>query len=112
MAPDAKVGWSVLAGCYWLQTIGELAINPIGYSLVGLLAAPEDASFAMGGWFFGIALAYQLAGWIATSTTSSAQSGIAAYGHVYEQLFLVGLVVSIVYLLAAPRVQKLMHGVH
>ena len=111
-AADGRVGWGVLAGCYWLQTMGELAINPIGYSLVGLLAAPEEASLAMGGWFFGIALAYQLAGWIATMTTSSAQSGILAYAQVYERLFLVGIGVSILYLLAAPKVQKLMHGVH
>ena len=112
MAPDGKVGWGVLAGCYGLQTVGELAINPIGYSLIGLLAAPEDASFAMGGWYFGFALAYQLAGWIATLTTSGAQTGIAAYAHVYWELFLAGIAVSILYLLAAPKVQKLMHGVH
>lgn len=112
VAPDGKVGWGVLAGCYWLQTLGELAINPIGYSLIGLLAAPEDASFAMGGWFFGFALAYQLAGWIATLTTSGAQTGIAAYAHVYWELFVAGIAVSIVYLLAAPKLQKLMHGVH
>lgn len=112
MAPDGKVGWGVLAGCYWLQTMGELAINPIGYSLIGLLAAPQEASFAMGGWYFGFALAYQLAGWIATLTTSSVQTGIGAYAHVYEWLFLAGVAVSILYLLAAPKVQKLMHGVH
>jgi POT family proton-dependent oligopeptide transporter len=112
VAPDGKVGWGVLAGCYWLQTIGELAINPIGYSLVGLLVAPEDASFAMGGWYFGFALAYQLAGWIATYTAASAHSGIIAYAQVYERLFLAGIAVSLVYLLAAPRIRKLMHGVH
>jgi POT family proton-dependent oligopeptide transporter len=111
-AADGKVGWDVLAGCYWLQTMGELAINPIGYSLIGLLAAPEDASFAMGGWYFGFALAYQLAGWIATQTTASAQTGIAAYGQVYGRLFLVGIGVSLACLLAAPKLQKLMHGVH
>ncbi|MGH8295084.1 MAG: peptide MFS transporter [Steroidobacteraceae bacterium] len=111
-ATDGKVGWGVLVGCYWLQTMGELAINPIGYSLIGLLAAPQDASLAMGGWYFGFALAYQLAGWIATLTTSSAQTGIAAYAQVYERLFLVGVAVSIAYLIAAPKVRKLMHGVH
>ncbi|HUN28044.1 MAG TPA: oligopeptide:H+ symporter [Steroidobacteraceae bacterium] len=114
-APDGKVGWSVLAGCYLLQTLGELALSPIGYSLVGLLAAPDEGSLAMGGWFFGVALAYQLAGWIATLTTMAtrgAQAGIAAYAGVYEQLFVVGLIVSLVYLLAAPGVRKLMRGVH
>jgi POT family proton-dependent oligopeptide transporter len=109
---DGKVGWGVLAGCYWFQTIGELAINPIGYSLVGLLAAPEDTSFAMGGWYFGFALAYQLAGRIATLTTSSAQVGIVGYAQVYERLFVAWIAVSVIFLLMAPKVRKLMHGVH
>jgi POT family proton-dependent oligopeptide transporter len=112
LAPDGKVGWGVLAGCYWFQTIGELAINPIGYSLVGLLAAPQETSLAMGGWYFGFALAYQLAGRIAILTTSSAQIGIAGYAQVYERLFLAGIAVSVIFLLAAPKVRKLMHGVH
>ena len=111
-AADGKVGWWVLAVCYWLQTIGELAINPIGYSLVGLLAAPEEVSFAMGGWFFALALAYQLSGWIATYTAASAQSGIGVYGVVYERLFVGGLAVSIAFLLGAPKIRKLLHGVH
>jgi len=112
---DGEVGWGLLAGCYLLQTLGELALSPIGYSLVGLLAAPDEASLAMGGWFFGMALAYQLAGWIATLTTGAtgagAQSAIGAYGHVYGRLFVIGTAVSLVYLLAAPRVARLMHGV-
>jgi POT family proton-dependent oligopeptide transporter len=113
---DGKVGWELLAGCYLLQTLGELALSPIGYSLVGLLAAPDEASLAMGGWFFGYALSYQLAGSIATLTTGAAggtgaQSAISAYGHVYGQLFVIGIAVSLVYLLAAPRVARLMHGV-
>jgi proton-dependent oligopeptide transporter, POT family len=111
LAPDGKVGWSVLAGCYWLQTIGELAINPIGYSLVGLLAAPQETSLAMGGWYFGFALAYQLAGRIAILTTSSAQIGIVGYAQVYQRLFLAGIAVSVIYLVAAPKVRRLMHGV-
>jgi POT family proton-dependent oligopeptide transporter len=111
LAPDGKVGWGVLAGCYWFQTIGELAINPIGYSLVGLLAAPQETSLAMGGWYFGFALAYQLAGRIAVLTTSSAQIGISGYAQVYERLFVAGIAVSVIYLLAAPMVRKLMHGV-
>ncbi len=128
---DGKVVWGVLAGCYLLQTLGELALSPIGYSLVGLLAAPEESSLAMGGWFFGYALAYQLAGWVATLTTGTLGSpaagtaaaastagavasavGITSYEHVYWQLFAIGLAVSLIYLLAAPWVRRLMHGVH
>jgi POT family proton-dependent oligopeptide transporter len=112
----AKVGWYVLAGCYLLQTLGELALSPIGYSLVGLLAAPEEASLAMGGWFFGLALAYQSAGWIATYTIAAPEGGpgqgLAAYSQVYGQLFVLGIAASLIYLLGARWIKKLMHGVH
>ena len=108
------VGWWPLALCYLLQTVGELALSPIGYALVGQLAAPEEASLAMGGWFFGVALAYQLAGWVATQTaapTASALAGMAEYGKVYTQLFVAGMAVALVFLLAAPWIRRLMHGV-
>ncbi len=112
----SRVGWWVLAVCYLLQTLGELALSPIGYALVGQLAAPEEASLAMGGWFFGVALAYQLAGWIAeqttAATTSGALGGLAEYGHVYGMLFWSGLAVAVAFLLAAPWIRRLMHGVH
>lgn len=111
-----KVIWYVLAGCYLLQTLGELALSPIGYSLVGLLAAPEESSVAMGGWFFGLALSYQSAGWIATRTIADAGAGsdlgMAGYAQVYGQLFVFGLAASLIYLLAARWIRKLMHGVH
>jgi POT family proton-dependent oligopeptide transporter len=103
------------AGCYLAQTIGELALSPIGYGLVGLLAAPEEASFAMGGWFFGYAIAYQLSGWIATLTASAgnaAHAGIDAYAHVYVRLFVYGTALSLLYLFGAKPIRRLMHGVH
>lgn len=113
---NGHIGWWPLMLCYLLQTLGELALSPIGYALVGQLAAPEEASLAMGGWFFGVAIAYQLAGWIATLTTSmsgtTAITGIDDYAHVYTQVFAWGLGVGLVFLLAAPWIRKLMHGVH
>ncbi len=114
---NGHIGWWPLALCYLLQTLGELALSPIGYALIGQLAAPEEASLAMGGWFFGVALAYQLAGWIATMTihvptTGAAMNGLADYAHVYSQLFGWGLAVALVFLLTAPWIRRLMHGVH
>ena len=116
LGAQGKLSWVILAGCYLLQTLGELSLSPIGYSLVGLLAAPEETSLAMGGWFFGVALAYELAGWIATRTvatgTGAHAAGIAAYAEVYGELFLMSLAVGLAYLLAAPWIRRLMHGVH
>jgi POT family proton-dependent oligopeptide transporter len=114
---DGHLAWWTLALCYLLQTLGELALSPIGYALVGQLAAPDESSLAMGGWFFGYALAYQLAGWIATLTiptpaAGSAMTGLADYARVYGQLFGWGTAVALVFLLAAPWIRRLMHGLH
>lgn len=105
-----RVSWLVLALCYLLQTIGELALAPIGYAMVARLAAPEEASLAMGGWFFGIAMAYQFSGKLAALTTSGAATGIAGYAHVYGQMWEGGLVVAAIFLLGAPWIARLMHG--
>ncbi|HEX7348130.1 MAG TPA: oligopeptide:H+ symporter [Rhodanobacteraceae bacterium] len=108
LLPDGKVAaWTLLA--YYLgSTVGELALSPIGYGLIGKLAAPEENSLAMGGWFFGIAISYDLMGQVAGFTTSG---GIDAYGRVFGWLALVAIVVALIYLIAAPAILKLMHGV-
>ncbi len=114
--PTGHITWWPLVLCYLLATLGELALSPIGYALVGQLAAPEEASLAMGGWFFGVSLAYQLGGWIATLTTpgNGAQvlTRIGDYAHVYSLLFWWGLGIAAVFLVAAPWIKRLMHGIH
>ena len=105
-----RVSWIALALCYLLQTIGELALSPISYAMVTRLAAPEESSLAMGAWFFGVAMAYQLSGRIAAMTTSGAATGIGGYAQVYRDLWLFGLAIAAVYLIAAPRITRLMHG--
>lgn len=109
--PDGRVAaWTLLAW-YLCATLGELALSPIGYALIGKLAAPDETSLAMGGWFFGVGVSYDLSGQIAALTTAHGQTGIAGYAHVFEWLLIGGVAVAIIYLLAAPWIVKLMHGV-
>ena len=105
---DGRISWWPLLLCYLLATLGELALSPIGYAMVGKLAAADEASLAMGGWFFGVSLSYDLAGQIAAMTT---HGGIGGYAHVFELLFWVGIAIAVAYLAAAPWIVKLMHGV-
>ncbi len=106
--PDGKVAAWTLLLCYLGSTIGELALSPIGYGVIGKLAAHDEASLAMGGWFFGVSVSYDLSGQIAALTTTG---GIQAYAHVFEWLLYGGLGIALIYLLAAPWIVKLMHGV-
>ena len=106
--PGGKVAaWTLLA-CYLGSTVGELALSPIGYALVGKLAAADEVSLAMGGWFFGVSVSYDLSGQIAALTT---RGGIEAYARVFEGLLYGGVAIALVYLIAAPWIVKLMHGV-
>ncbi|HKV65690.1 MAG TPA: oligopeptide:H+ symporter [Rhodanobacteraceae bacterium] len=106
--PSGKVAAWTLALYYLLATLGELALSPIGYGLIGKLAAANETSLAMGGWFFGVAISYNLAGHVAAMT---ATGGIASYAHVSEWLLIIGGAIAAIYLIAAPAILKLMHGV-
>ncbi len=107
-SPDGKVAAWTLLLCYLGATVGELALSPIGYGLVGKLAAPEENSLAMGGWFFGVAISYNAAGQIAAFTTTG---GIEAYQRVFEWLLVGGVALAVIYLVTAPAILRLMHGV-
>jgi POT family proton-dependent oligopeptide transporter len=109
--------WIVLAICYLLHTMGELCLSPIGLSMVTKLAAPKEVGLAMGGWFLSIAMAQYIAGIIAAIASGGngghgeAASNIAQYANTYELLLYIGLAFGIVYLILAPAINKLMHGV-
>lgn len=106
-----RIAWWPLALYYFLATLGELALSPIGYAMVGKLAASEDASLAMGGWFFGVSVSYDIAGQIAAMTTNGHYAGISGYTHVFEWLLWIGLAIGVIFLLASPGITRLMHGV-
>ncbi|MGH8125024.1 MAG: peptide MFS transporter [Rhodanobacteraceae bacterium] len=109
--PDGKVAAWTLLLYFLFATIGELALSPIGYALIGKLAAPDETSLAMGGWFFGVGVAYDLSGRIAVMTTAHGNTGIGGYEHVFAGLLVGGVVIALIYLIAAPWIVKLMHGV-
>jgi POT family proton-dependent oligopeptide transporter len=109
--PGGKIAAWTLLVYYLCSTLGELALSPIGYALIGKLAAPDETSLAMGGWFFGIGLSYDLSGQIAVTTTAHGNSGIVGYEHVFAWLLIGGVIIALIYLIAAPWIVKLMHGV-
>lgn len=114
---EGLVPWIFLALCYLLHTSGELCLSPIGLSMVTKLADEHEVGLAMGGWFLSIAMAQYVAGLIAAIASgggghgASATSTLGQYSGVYMQLFWIGLIFGIVYLVLAPAINKLMHGV-
>jgi POT family proton-dependent oligopeptide transporter len=57
---QAAMWW--LIGTYFLQTLGELCLSPIGLSAVSKLAPDRAAGFMMGIWFLSISIGNWLAG--------------------------------------------------
>ena len=110
------VPWFFLALTYLLHTTGELCLSPIGLSMVTKLAAEKETGMAMGGWFLSIAMAQYVAGLIAAIASGgghgpAAGAQIGQYADTYMMLFWVGLAFGIAYLIVAPAINKLMHGV-
>jgi POT family proton-dependent oligopeptide transporter len=64
--PGVKVSIIWLTGLYFIHTIGELFLSPIGLSMVNKLAPVRFASLLMGVWFLGTAAANNFAGFLSS----------------------------------------------
>jgi POT family proton-dependent oligopeptide transporter len=53
-----------LCGCYLFMSVGELALSPVGLSLVTKLAPPRIAGLLMGVWFLGLWGGFTSGGWV------------------------------------------------
>lgn len=64
--PNVKVSMLWLTGLYFIHTLGELSLSPIGLSLVSKLSPKHLASLMMGIWFMSTAVSNMLSGQLAT----------------------------------------------
>jgi POT family proton-dependent oligopeptide transporter len=103
LAGDGKVSPMWLTVVYFIHTVGELCLSPIGLSMVTKLAPPRVVSLAMGLWMGSSAVANYLAGTLEKQLESS---NIPIYG------FLVVSSIGPALLLMAltPLLKKWMHG--
>lgn len=110
-----KIHWMWLTLCYFLHTTGELCLSPIGLSMITKLAAPKEVGVAMGGWFLSIACANFVAGVIAAIASGGgahgAASGLGQYATTFSLLVWFGVIAGVLFLVVAPLINKLMHGV-
>lgn len=115
MANEAgRISWIWLTLTYLIHTIGELCLSPIGLAMVTKLARPKETGLAMGGWFLSIAMANYVAGLLAAEAAGGGEEAIGTtmqYASVFDSMFMIGIVIAVLYFLAAPLINKLMHGV-
>ena len=97
------VGPMWLATVYFVHTLGELMLSPIGLSMVTRLAPTKMVSLMMGAWFFSSAVANYLAGTL--------EHMVQAYGlPIYGVLVATSIGAGVVLLLLTPLLKKWMHG--
>jgi POT family proton-dependent oligopeptide transporter len=105
---DGKVSPLWIVGLFFLQTVGELMLSPVGLSTMTKLAPAKLLGLVMGIWFLAAALGNKLAGVLAAEFTSTDGNALAHFFLV--QAAWVG-VATLVLLAFAPWVKKLMGGV-
>ena len=108
---DGKIPFWTLVAVYFIQSVGELCLSPIGLSMVTKLAPRRLVGLGMGGWFLSTGIGNNLSGIFASAvsgeTGMSTASALSGYTFGFWALLAAGVVLFI----AAPQIQKLMHGV-
>ena len=102
---------------YWIHTMAELLLSPVGLSAMTKLAPHRAVGLIMGTWFLYTGLSNSLAGVIASSTGAETIGGQmvdavaakATYATVYTNVAYVAMGVAVFMLLISPIVKKWMH---
>ncbi len=103
---------------YWVHTMGELMVSPVGLSAVTKLAPARVVGMTMGAWFLYSGLSNFLAGVIARRTGAETLGGQltnvaaakAGYIEVYSQVGYIAMAIALGMLVISPIIKKLMAG--
>ncbi len=117
--PAAGASIFFLTGLYFLHTIGELFLSPIGLSMVNKLTPARFTSLMMGIWFLAIATGNKLAGTMSSLYPDpSAATHPSILGFEINDLFSYFIlfvffsgIASILLFLLCKKLEKMMHGV-
>jgi POT family proton-dependent oligopeptide transporter len=109
--------WLVLT--YFLHSIAELCISPVGLSMITKLSIARVVGMMMGVWFLSISIGEYLAGAAAQAASVQTIGGQVTNPelalHTYAHTFMVGgestMVAGVILLAISPWLKKLMHGV-
>ncbi len=108
LTAEGKVGPLWLVGLFFLQTVGELLLSPVGLSTMTKLAPVRLVGFVLGLWFLAAAWGNKLAGVFGSAFTATDAGALASYF-----LWQAGLVAvaALVLVVLTPWVKGLMGGV-
>jgi len=95
-----------LVGVYFIHTVGELCLSPVGLSMVTKLAPARLVGMMMGVWFLSIALGNKVAGWIGGLFDPE------RLAHIFGTVGAMAIGAALLLALLARPIRKLMGGVH
>ncbi len=105
---EGRVSPLWLVGLFFLQTVGELFLSPVGLSTMTKLAPVRTTGLVLGVWFLGSAFGNKLAGVLGGGFTSGDPAALAAFFR--DQALLVA-VCALVMLALTPILKRWMAGV-
>ena len=106
-----KIPFWTLFAVYWIQSIGELCLSPIGLSMVTKLAPLRLVGFGMGGWFLSTGIGNNLSGIFAGAVSGEGGMTVASALSGYKFGFWALVIPGLLLFLIAPLISRLMHGV-
>ncbi len=117
VGPGVKVSMLWLTGLYFIHTMGELTLSPIGLSMVNKLSPVRFASLLMGVWYLSMATANKLAGTLSSlypevgKTKMFIGFEISSLFDFFMIFVVMSAFASVVLFILSKTLQKLMHGI-
>ena len=115
VAVDGVMPLIFLILLYLLHTLGELALSPVGLSLVTKLAPAKIVGFMMGFWFLSSAIGIQAGKWIggesAAPEGATREQTMNTALDVFNNVGLFALGSGVLLLVLSPILRKWMHGI-
>ena len=113
---SGKASLLVFTAAYFVITIAELFLSPIGLSLMTKLSPKKLWGVMMGLWFLASAYGQYVAGILGAGMASpdknaSATVKLNLYTEGYHQLAIYGIITGVVVIIVAPFLKRLMKGV-
>ncbi|MDG1571877.1 oligopeptide:H+ symporter [Robiginitalea sp. M366] len=116
---NGMVPFSYLLLMYFLLSVGELFMSPVGLSKITDLSPKRIVAFMMGVWFLSSAFAFQVVGFIGKQLAIESDDPnvrgmdtLGVYTGGFELIAQYALGAGIIVLVAAPLMKRLMGNVH
>lgn len=108
LAGDTKVASMWLVGVYFLHTVGELCLSPVGLSTMTKLSPQRLVGLVMGVWFLAPAVGNYVGGMIAGHFDAKDPSSVI---HLFNQVGIAAVIGAVIMFVLMPVMKKLMGGV-